>query len=124
MLPIFSHLKDKTKKHPYINHLKKEDFQVVTNVCGAFSSKTVTEMFKRPALAFLFVWFTKSSEAKKHMRDTLSRKKTSAKNYIDYMLKDIEKLRDNAFEVGLATEFQSEFQEKLVEYLNEHDREF
>ena len=58
------------------------------------------------------------------MRDTLSRKKTSAKNYIDYMLKDIKKLRDNAFEVGLATEVQSEFQEKLVEYLTEHDREF
>ena len=59
VLPLFAHKKDKPIS--FIKHYKRDQFEIVNDVCENFSDVKLNAFFAKPTLAFLFFWFSHMS---------------------------------------------------------------
>ena len=95
ILPIFAHRKNKDL--PYLKRFDKEYFTIVTDACDSFSEQKMNLYFDKPTLAFLFVWYSKSTEGKEKARKKFEmQNKTEAQQYVDEMLSGIKQYGENA----------------------------
>lgn len=67
VLPLFANRRG--KGHAYLDRFALEDFKVVNDVMDNFAAERMKAYFRKPTLAFLFVWFNRSKEGKKFALD-------------------------------------------------------